>query len=70
MAKRKCNGVRTSGYWRGYPCGAEPVAMFDGKWYCASHCTTAMHSPHKFAEARKSQIRKQERRSNKAAGEQ
>jgi hypothetical protein len=33
----KCSGYRTSGYWKGYPCGAVAHYQKDGKWWCKNH---------------------------------
>lgn len=32
-----CSGVRTTGYWKGHPCGTPACYLFDGRWYCPSH---------------------------------
>jgi hypothetical protein len=37
----KCNGVRTSWPWKGYPCGASATYVVDGKYYCANHAALA-----------------------------
>ena len=39
--KTKCNGVRTSWPWKGYPCAAHAKYEVDGKAYCANHATLA-----------------------------
>lgn len=36
--RQACCGFRSSGYWKGYPCGA--VAKYqsmDGRWWCKNH---------------------------------
>ena len=33
----KCDGIRTSWPWKGYPCGAVAKYEFDGKRYCGAH---------------------------------
>jgi len=33
----RCAGHRTSGYWKGYPCGARPMHEVGGKYYCKNH---------------------------------
>ena len=45
----KCAGVRVSGYWKGYPCGALTGLTHKGKHYCAAHYSIARNAPEKFA---------------------
>lgn len=33
----KCHGHRTTGYWKGYRCGARPVVKVNGHWWCRNH---------------------------------
>lgn len=35
--EKQCNGIKKSGYWKGYPCGAIPTHFHEGKWYCKNH---------------------------------
>jgi hypothetical protein len=37
IEERHCSGYRTSGYWKGYPCGAIPKYFKFGKWWCKNH---------------------------------
>jgi len=37
----KCAGIRSSGYWKGYRCGAVPKYEHKGKRYCANHYAVA-----------------------------
>jgi len=32
-----CAGIRSSGHWNGYPCGATPTHYYRGNWYCKNH---------------------------------
>lgn len=35
---KKCSGFRTSGYWKGWPCGSVPKYQSgDGKFWCKNH---------------------------------
>lgn len=34
---KRCFGVKTTGYWKGHPCGAAPVIAKDGRWWCKNH---------------------------------
>lgn len=58
----KCSGVQVSGYWKGYSCGAVPVAKFKGKSYCATHRTIAEIAPGRFEKALASYARALRRR--------
>lgn len=33
----QCSGVRNTGHWKGYPCGAAGLYEFEGKFTCANH---------------------------------
>jgi len=49
MKNSKCNGIRVSGYRKGYPCGA--VAKYkgpDGKMYCHSHFAVISQEPNRM----------------------
>ena len=37
MNEKSCHGYRTSGHWRGYPCGAIPKFKHEGFSFCGSH---------------------------------
>jgi hypothetical protein len=39
--KSLCNGIKTSGYWKGYKCNAIGKYEVDGKKYCANHLPAA-----------------------------
>ena len=39
LSRHRCSGIRTSGYWKGYPCGASANYEKGGAWYCANHLT-------------------------------
>jgi hypothetical protein len=41
MSELRCNGVRTSWPWKGYPCGATPKYTVDGLPYCHHHAILA-----------------------------
>lgn len=41
MNDDKCNGYKSSGYWKGYPCGAVAKYTVAGKRYCANHAAVA-----------------------------
>jgi len=43
MKTQYCNGIKTSGHWKGYQCAAVGKYEFGGKWYCANHLVTAMN---------------------------
>ena len=32
-----CSGYKTTGYWKGYKCGAIAKYKFKNKWYCKNH---------------------------------
>lgn len=32
-----CNGVRTSGHWKGCKCNSKAIYQHEGKSYCANH---------------------------------
>lgn len=34
---KRCAGHRTSGHWKGWPCGAVPQHKKGGKWWCKNH---------------------------------
>ena len=42
MTRPSCEGVRLSGYWRGWPCGAAPTIERDGHHYCPNHTPEAI----------------------------
>lgn len=51
MIKHKCRGVRLTGIWRGYSCGAAGVIQHTrGRWYCANHIHVKLSAPEKFKE--------------------
>ena len=35
--KNGCQGIKSSGYWKGYHCASVPVIAIDGRCYCRSH---------------------------------
>jgi hypothetical protein len=37
MLKATCSGVKQTGYWKGYPCGAFSMFEQDGKGVCKNH---------------------------------
>lgn len=48
MKNPNCAGIRVSGYWKGYPCGAIAKYEHNGKHYCQSHYAVAVNDPSKF----------------------
>jgi len=42
MKTHYCNGIKTSGYWKGYNCAAIGKYKVKGKWYCANHLPQAL----------------------------
>jgi len=49
----KCQGVKLSAYWKGYPCGNN--AQFttqDGRHYCHAHFAVGVHTPERFEKAK------------------
>ena len=34
---KKCSGIRTTGYWKGHPCGTSPTIFKKNKWWCKNH---------------------------------
>jgi hypothetical protein len=57
----KCAGVRLSGYWKGWSCGARPTVEHEGRGYCAGHYTVAVYQPHRFEEAKMCRLRAETR---------
>jgi hypothetical protein len=35
--RHECEGIRTSGYWKGAGCGAVGKFYVNGKWWCKNH---------------------------------
>lgn len=51
--------MNDTGYWKGKPCHSIPVAHTeDGKTWCATHYTVALHNPERFANAQRTYERK------------
>lgn len=42
MEKKKCNGIRKTWPWKGYPCGNNEVYELDEKLYCKVHYAEAI----------------------------
>lgn len=53
----KCAGVKVSGYWRGYSCGAVAKCALRGKSYCGTHLAVARDEPARFKAAIKAEER-------------
>lgn len=64
MIKHKCRGVRLTGVWRGYSCGAPGKVQHLGQWFCANHILVRTTAPEKFDEA----IAYRRRREGEVAG--
>lgn len=44
---KKCDAIKQSGYWKGYPCCAIAKYEHEGKWYCGSHYAMAVNQKEK-----------------------
>ena len=62
----KCAGMVTTGYRRGYSCGAVPKYTLRGKSYCGTHLAIARDEPARFGEAIKAEERRVIREHRKA----
>ena len=47
-AQNKCDGIRTSWPWRGYPCGAVAKYELDGLRYCGAHFAEAVKAKSRY----------------------
>ena len=57
-----CEGVRVSGYWKGFPCGNNAeFTTPDGRHYCHAHYAIGLYHPERFEKAKKSCERVMER---------
>jgi len=48
----KCEGVKVSGYWKGWPCVNDAeYETADGKHYCHAHYAIGLNHPERFEKA-------------------
>lgn len=40
---KKCDAIKQSGYWKGYPCCAIAKYEYKDKWYCGNHYAMAVN---------------------------
>lgn len=65
-----CAGVRVSGYYKGWQCGAQGDRLiWRKKAYCPAHYLVAKNCPDKFDKARLCAAKQQERTERKQAAE-